>query len=104
MITITQGDSLGQDIFCEDFTDLEVFDENWEGVWGIVTSIGQPPILTGTHTFSADRKWMYMRITPEQTNTLLKGKYFLVTRVSNPAIQFSEQIQKEGLTVEQRGI
>lgn len=101
MITITQGDSLAQDIDCED---LEIFDAEWNGVWAITKTIGGTPALQGTLTFSNDFKLLCMRVLPAQTDTLTAGKYFLVTRVNNPTTGFSQQIQRQELVIYKKGI
>lgn len=101
MITITQGDSLAQDINCED---LEVFDVEWDGVWAITKTIGSNPTLQGTLSFSNDYKFLCMRILPAQTAGIPAGKYFLVTRVNNPSTGFSQQIQRQELVIDRRGI
>lgn len=105
MITITQGDSLGQDITCKDFGPTDTFEaDTWSGVWAIVTTIGAAPTIQESLVKSSDFKKMLVRVTPTQTNTLVPGKYYLVTRVNNTATEFSEQIQKTELRVEKKGI
>lgn len=101
MITITQGDSLAQDINCED---LDAFDLGWDGVWAITKTVGSAPVVQGTLTFSDDYKFLCIRVLPAQTNTIPAGKYLLVTRVNNPSTGFSQQIQKQELFVDKKGI
>ena len=101
MITITQGDSLAQDINCED---LDVFTSDWNGVWAIIKAVGATPILEGTLEFSDDYKYLCLRVLPADTAGILNGKYLLVVRVNNTTTNFSQQIQKQELVVEKRGI
>lgn len=101
MITITQGDSLAQDIEC---ADLPTYDLNWNGVWGITKSIGLTPIIQGNLTFSDDYKYLCLRILPAETDSLAAGKYYLIVRVNNDTTNFSQQIQRQELVIEKRGI
>ncbi len=105
-IEVVQGDSIAYDFGCNE---LEEFDANWTGLWGIVSRLkseGDVDVLLagGSLTRSTDLQQLELRVPPVDTAGIAVGTYYLVAQISNSALSFRQEVMQELLDVVQQGL